>query len=485
MLFSSTSVFASTELGFNKAIADYSREDYNSAITLLEEIVSKDPNDAKANHLLGLSYYKTKDYDQSLKFLKIAQSLDPGINNIHLDLGSSYLKSGDRESALSQFEAAVSANPDSGIAYYNKGYANFLLGNYNEAVVSLNKAKVLNPKLSNKADYYAGISNFRLNQYNSSKENFEFVLKSNPDRNITKSVEDYLDVINSYNKKFYGTLTAGVQYDSNVSLEPEDVNIFTDENDFSGIFFVNLGYKPLLREDAEFGFDYKGFLSLHFDITDFNIQNHRFTVFGEKKYENGFQIFADYYYELVFIGDSTVDELFSQTHSFKPGIAYNWNDYTSTQFLYNLKYRDFDDFPERDSFNHRWALSQTFRLFSGRLFLVPGAAFSLNAAADVAGVRNYDYYSPEAFFDMLALMNHGISVFANVYYYYQDYYNDDFGREDNQLGARAILSKKIYDGVSLDFGYQYILNNSDSSFPGFEPFDYRRHIFTTALSYRF
>lgn len=386
---------------------------------------------------------------------------------------------------MTEFQSAVSSNPESGIAHYNNGYANFLLGNYEEAIVSLNEAKTLDPKLATKADYYAGISNFRLNQYNASKENFEFVLRGNPDSNISKSVEDYLNVINSYNKKFYGTLSVGMQYDSNVSLEPEDVNTFSGENDFSGIFFVNLGYKPFLREDAEFGFDYKGFLSLHFDVTDFNIQNHRFTVFGGKKYSNGFQIFADYYYEMVFIGDSTVDERFSQTHSTKPGIAYNWSDRVSTQFTYNFKYRDFDDFPERDAFNHRWALSQTFRFYSGRLFLVPGAAFSLNTADDVAGARNYDYYSPEAFFDMLALFNHGLSVFANVYYYYQDYYNDDFGREDNQLGVRTIVSKNLFDGISLDFGYQYVLNNSDSSFPGFEPFDYRRHIFTTAFSYRF
>lgn len=451
----------------------------------MESIVSVNPNDARANHLLGLSYYKIEDYDSSIKFLETAKSLDPNLRNISLDLGTSYLKAGDNIKALSEFEEAISSTPDSGIAYYNHGYANFLLGNYDEAIVSFNDAKTLDPKLATKSDYYTGISNFRLNQYNTSKENFEFVLKGNPDRDIAESVEDYLDVINSYNKRFYGTLSAGVQYDSNVSLEPEDVNTFSNEDDFSGIFFVNLGFKPYLSDTAEFGFDYKGFLSLHFDLTDFNIQNHRFTVFAEKEFENGFEIFSDYYYELVFIGDSTVDELFSQTHSFKPGIAYTWNDYTSTQFLYNLKYRDFDDFPERDAFNHRWALSQTFRFFSGRFFVVPGGGFSLNTADDVPGTRNYDYYAPEAFVDVLMLLNHGISAFFNVYYYHQEYYNDDFDRDDDQFGVRTIISKKIYNDISLDFGYQFIWNDSDSSFPAFEPFEYKRHIFTTALSYRF
>ncbi|MGH7885355.1 MAG: tetratricopeptide repeat protein [Thermodesulfobacteriota bacterium] len=477
--------FSSIELNFNKATAEYSKENFETSVELLQNIISADPKNAKANHLLGLSYLQLKDYDNSLKYLKIAKSLDPDIKNIDLDLGTSYLKTEDFKNASLSFDQAVSKNPESGITHYNLGYSNFLLGNYEEAVTSFKKSKELDEKLAVKADYFTGISNFRLNQYQASKENFEFVLKGNPSKGIAKSVEDYIDVINSYNKKYYGTITSGLQYDTNVSLEPDDINIFSNENDFSSIFYVNLGYKPILNDKSEIGLDYKGFLSLHFDITDFNIQNHRFTIFGKRSFDNGIKIFSDYSYELVFIGDSTVDELFSQTHSFRPGISYAWNDVTSTDFTYNIKYRDFEDFPERDAFNHRWAISQTFNLFSGKFFFVPGAAVSLNSADDIVGTRNYDYISPEVFVDTLALFKQGFSAFFNVYYFHQNYYNDSLNRDDDQLGLRVVLSKTLYDSLSLDLGYQYVLNHSNSSFFGFEPFEYTRNIFTTALSYRF
>lgn len=485
LFLSAGTAFANSEFNYNKAIAEYSRGDYETSVRLLTDILKSDPDNSRANHLAGLSYYKLEDYGNAVSYLETAKKLDPEIENINLDLGSAYLKAGDLENAKAEFENEVSMNPQSGIAHYNLGYTNFLLGDYEEAIVSLNESRSLDQNLAVKADYYAGISNFRLNQFNTSRQNFEYVLKGNPPRDISQSVQDYLDVINQYNKRYYGTITAGMQYDSNVSLEPDDVNIFTNENDFSGIFYVNLGFKPFLGDKGELGLDYKGFLSLHFDITDFNIQNHRFTLFGNRQVSEKVRLYFDYYYDLVFIGDSTVDELFSQTHSFKPGITYDWNDNTSTNFIYNLKYRDFEDFPERDAFYHRWAVSQTFRLFSGKFFFVPGGAMSLNTADDIPGTRNYTYFAPEAFVDVLVLFNHGLTAYFNVYYLYQNYYDDDFDREDNQLGVRAILSQQIYNGISLDLGYQYILNDSNSSFPGFEPFDYTRHIFTTALSYSF
>ncbi len=484
----SSPVLAQFDLKLNKGLAAYLRKDYQGAIKHLEEALVENPQSAVANHIIGLSLLRLTKYKESITYLEKAKSLDPTIKGINLDLGTAYLRIGNFKRALGEFEEAVRRDPQSGLAYYNMGYTQFRLGNYKKAIAALDKASELDPDLALQSHFYAGLSRYRLANYQEAKVDFESVQELGPATYIAAIAKEYLDTIARLTKRYYGTVSTGMQYDSNVVLEPDEVEI-TDEDDVRAVFFLNLGYKPYLTPDIVIGGDYTGYFSFNKDIEEFNIQNHLINLYGEREvFFRGTPLTfsLDYFYDIVLIDGSPADDLFSQSHSVIPKVSVQVASYTSTEFSYEFRYDNFKDFPERDAVNNNWTIAQVFSLYDGRLGLKPGFNITINSANDVEDRRNFDYVAPAVFLEVIAFLPFELTTFIDTLYIIrEDYYNDPFDRVDNQIGVRVVVSKKLYEVLSLDVGYQYISNPSDSDFPGPEPFEYSRDIFSVTLNARF
>lgn len=484
----SHSALAQFEYKLNKGLAAYLKKDYQEAIKPLEDALAENPQSATANHLLGLSLLRLNRFGESTKYLEKAKSLDPNIKGIHLDLGTAYSGTGDLKRALGEFEEATREAPESGIAYYNLGYTQFKLRNYKEAIGALDRASKLDPDLSLQSRFYAGLSRYKLANYSEAKVDFEFVRKLGARTDTGSAAEEYLDTISRLAKRYYGTLSSGVQYDTNVVLNPDGVNIISNQKATRAIFFLNLGYKPYLTPNTVIGGDYAAYFSFNNNLKEFNIQNHRINLYGERKTslsEMPLVFSLNYFYDLVLINGPPAHDLFSQSHSVSPRISVQWASYTSTEFSYEFRYDNFKDFPERDAVNNNFTIAQVFNLYNGRLSLRPGFNIAINSARDVQGRRNFDYVAPEFFLDAVAFLPFGVTPLVNFYYFRQDYYHDPFNRVDNQINIRFVVSKRLYKLLFLDLGYQHVSNLSSSDVPGPEPFKYSRNVFSATLSARF
>ena len=484
--FLSYPALADFELNLNKGLAAYLEKDYQTAVKFLKEALTENPDNPTANHILGVSLLRLDNYGESLEYLEKAKSLDPNIKGIHLDLGIAYLGARDLKRALPEFEEAVRRDA-SGIAYYNLGYTQYRLENYSEAIDSLEKAAKLDPDLALQARYYSGLSRYMLTDYEGAKVDFQSVRDLRSGTDLATSAQEYLDAIARVTKKYYGAVSTGIQYDDNVVLEPDEIEI-SDQADVRAIFYLNLGYKPYLKPDAVIGGDYRAFFSFHKDLENFNVQDHRFKLYGEKRSslrEKPVSYYLEYFYDLVLVDGSPADNLFSQTHSVSPRTFLRWSNTSSTELSYQIRYDNFDNINERDAVNNNLTVAQIFRLYDGRLQVKPGLNFAINSADAIEGTRNFDYTSPQVFVEGLAFLPFGVTVFTDAHYFREDYYNDPFDRVDNQIGARVIVSKKLHRIFSLDLGYEHISNISNSDVPGPEPFDYSRNVISATFSARF
>jgi len=482
-------VFADFEVNLNKGIAAYLRKDYQGAIKLLEKALVENPNSATANQIIGLSYYRLNNYDEAVKYLEAAKNLDPNLKGIHLDLGNVYLKLEDYNRALVEYDEAVRQDPESGLANYSLGYTKYKLGNYQDAIVSLDKASKLDSKLAVPSRFYAGISRYKLKKHEEAKADFLFVGEFAAGTDTSDAALEYLNIIANLNKRYYGVVSTGIQYDTNVVLDPDDIDIISNKSAWRGVFFTNLGFNPYITKDTVIGGNYSGYFSFNSDdLEEFNVQDHRINVYGRRKSSIGktpVTYFLDSFYDITLIDGSPADNLFSQTFSVSPKISLEWTNNTSTEFAYEFSYYNFKNFAERDAVNNNWTIAELFSLYNGRVYLKPGFNFSLNSAKDLEGTRNFDYTAPGVFVEAVAFLPFDITTFVGAYYFREDYYHDPFDRVDNQIGASAIISKSLYKYFSLDFGYQHISNFSDSDFPGPEPFQYNRDIFSLTFNARF
>ena len=109
----------------------------------------------------------------------------------------------------------------------------------------------------------------------------------------------------------------------------------------------------------------------------------------------------------------------------------------------------------------------------------------LNSADNIQGERNYTYWSPTIFVEASASPMDKLILFSRVHYHYQDYYDDEFDRRDNQFGFRVLLQREIYKSLYLDLGYDFIYNGSDSDLAGPEPFQYKRNVITAGFSLKY
>ena len=50
---------------------------------------------------------------------------------------------------------------------------------------------------------------------------------------------------------------------------------------------------------------------------------------------------------------------------------------------------------------------------------------------------------------------------------------------------RLLIDKKLYRHLYLDLAYDFIYNGSSSDFPGPEPFEYDRNVFTVGLTVKY
>ena len=327
-----------------------------------------------------------------------------------------------------------------------------------------------------------------LTDYEGAKVDFQSVRDLRSGTDLATSAQEYLDAIARVTKKYYGAVSTGIQYDTNVVLNPDDVEIISDQSAARAIFFLNLGYKPYLKPDAAIGGDYTGYFSFNNDLEDFNVQDHRFKLYGQKRSslrEKPVSYYLEYFYDLVLVGGSPADNLFSQTHSVSPKAFLRWSNTSSTELSYQIRYDNFDNINERDAVNNNLTVAQIFRLYDGRLQVKPGLKFAMNNANAIEGTRNFDYTSPQVLVEGLAFLPFGVTVFTDAHYFRQDYYNDPFDRVDNQIGVRLIVSKKLRRIFSLDLGYEHISNISNSDVPGPEPFDYSRNVISATFSARF
>ncbi|MFQ5348304.1 MAG: hypothetical protein ACE5ED_10740 [Rhodothalassiaceae bacterium] len=76
--------------------------------------------------------------------------------------------------------------------------------------------------------------------------------------------------------EFSGEASAGMEYDSNISVIELDQN--TSRDDFAGAFDGELALDSALDDKTDFSLSYNFSQSLHFDFTNFDIQTHRGTV---------------------------------------------------------------------------------------------------------------------------------------------------------------------------------------------------------------
>jgi tetratricopeptide (TPR) repeat protein len=95
----------------------------------------------------GIFYYNIEDWNNALESLTQASQLDPNNPEIYMTLGMVHLKIDALPEAEGLFTKAIEYSPSGANyrAYYSRGYANELQGDFSNAVSDYQQARQFNP----------------------------------------------------------------------------------------------------------------------------------------------------------------------------------------------------------------------------------------------------------------------------------------------------------------------------------------------------
>lgn len=175
-------------------------QDYDGAISILEDVLAKDPKDSNALYLSGLSYSKKQSYAEAIEALTQVVQLVPSFPPAQFELAICYQNQGEKAKALEHYQKTLELDPNNPDAAFNAGLILFGESRVDEALALFEKAVSLRPDDPAYLEM-AGRSHIHQGNLEKAVEYLEKAKKRYSDPEKTKFLEDMIKKLMEQIKK--------------------------------------------------------------------------------------------------------------------------------------------------------------------------------------------------------------------------------------------------------------------------------------------
>lgn len=476
-----------------RGLVEFNAHRYSEALELFDRAIAADPSDSDALYYRASTQAKLGRYDAAVEDLRRVVAIRPDLPQVNLDLGVALVETGQYREAISWLEKAQQNEDSAARASMFLGLAQLRLGEREAATQNFERA-AQDPELQLSARYYLGVTAYQRGQWTEAEDHFTYVAEQSPDTAVGTEAERFLEKLGirvTRNYSLYGS--TGFQYDSNVILAPggaageaQDILGVSQKSDGRAVFNLGGNYVPWRNRTAELSLGYDFFQSLHFELNEFNIQDHGPSAqvsarFG--RFRAGLLGRYDYY---LLETDS-----FLQQVTAWPWASMQQGNFGRTDAYYRMRGRDYKKrrFAVRNAFNHLFGIQQLFYLGSPDRFATVGYEFSLEDPwIDDDLVDDEVFTKDEA--ESYGFTGHQISVGAgallpldlrtDLRFWYQhrryasesrEFDEDGERRNDNEYYVVLTVTKRVLEWLDVTAAFLGDINDSNSL-----PFDYDRYI---------
>jgi tetratricopeptide (TPR) repeat protein len=299
---------------YHKGIAAGKLDKFAEAEADLSAVISK-PNPIPAAYLdLGLLYYRQKEYQKSLAALERGIEVTPRHPLLYLYQGKVYQALGDHDTAVARFTKSLA----------------YLDGEQPDIYIA--------------ALYHASVSYYLQKHDEDAKEGFLEVAEKAPETELGQSSQKFLAQIAKRENKdprWELFLDGGLQYDTNVVLEPDDgafAGAVSKKGDSRLIATLSGNYRFINASPWRISGGYLFYQSIHNTLRSFNGQVHQPSLTAAwGKEGKGRQL--DYT-----MGYTTIDgEQYLQSHALRTTLFWVPEPTTQRSVFYQLQRKDFID----------------------------------------------------------------------------------------------------------------------------------------------
>ena len=153
---------------------------YQESLNLLQELIRRNPNNARYRHSCGVTLHKMGRYEKALAEMQEAVALEPDNARYHDSLSTSYHELGKYKEALAESQKALELEPDNARYYHSCGVTFHKMGRYEEALAEKQKAVALEP---DNAGYHnsCGVTLYEMGRYEEALAEMQKAVALEPD----------------------------------------------------------------------------------------------------------------------------------------------------------------------------------------------------------------------------------------------------------------------------------------------------------------
>ncbi len=402
--------------------------------------------------------------------------------DLRITKGTLALDRKDYTMAIENFKSALKEKPDDPSATLYLGIALCNSGNEKEGEKLLKKALKLEP-LSARTNLELGILYYKRGIYDEAKDFFEAVKNLSPGTDLSDMAKNYIREIERKEKRgkiteknWAFSLTGGLQYDSNVILEPSDGTLpqgISRKSDWRGIIYLDAKYTPALTDNFSIGPTYSFYQSLHKKLDDFNVQQYLPGLMLNYTISKNLTLRAQYTYEWTSVGG----EHYLSSHTVLPVLTIAEGKGFFTFLSYRYQNKDFKNTPlfetntERNGSNNLIGITQYIRISRATLSL------GYSHDVDTTDTNYWSYKGNSGDLDLRFDLGEKWVLDLSGKYYQKDYkaeYPGTIGkRKDKTTTYSANLTKTFGSNFDITAGWLHENNDSNTDI-----FEYKRDILT-------
>lgn len=454
---------------------------YEAALGYFDRAVAADPADPFAHYYRGVTRGRLGEADGAVADLVVFVTARPNDLQGSLELGIALAQAGRYGEAVDWLARAGTDPSLAPTAAFFIGWAQMRGGHLEAAQTAFARAAEADA-LRQPAAFYLGVVAYRRRHWQTARGQFEGVARAAAEAPIGREAGRYLRLIPGAGTPYEIHGTVGLEYDSNVILAPASAAArrafgVTQQSDGRASLLAGGTFAPWRGERAELRVGYELFQALYFELTQFDLQNHRPWVrwsAWSDRFEVGVQSRYDYY-----LLDTSS---FLQQVSAVPWLRIFEGEFGHTELYYRLRWRDYLDqaYASLDALDNAVGVRQVGYLRSPDRYVWLGYRFNDNAADNDLGERfAFDGQQVEVGVGW-ALPRLDAGVEAGYRYRYEDYAAASDGRVDQESGASVVLSRRLTDWLAVTAAYFGTFNASNQTL-----FRYDRQIGTVQLEARY
>ena len=230
---------------FQQAIFLQDRERHAEAISIYDEILKLNPNDADIYYNRGIAYHKKGDCDKAVADYNQAISINPEYADAYDNRGVACYEKGEYDKAIADYNKAISINQEDAKAYYDRGNAYYKKCEYDKAIADYNKAISINQEDA-KAYNNRGNTYYKKGEYDKAIADHNKAISINPE-----DAKAYYNRAMDYCNK--GNYDKAIEdFNKAISINPE----YADAYDNRGVAYYKKGdYDTAVK-------DWRNFLEL-------------------------------------------------------------------------------------------------------------------------------------------------------------------------------------------------------------------------------